>query len=468
MNNITGSISKPLNGRDGKDGVDGKSAYEIACIYGYEGTEEEWLKSLGWIDDNSIGLEKLKLYGVQMPFLKPVIVGTYVYKGAVMTDNGDGSYTVSMVNPTASHGGGFELKVVPYFDKLYIDFDFKVAEGSTFTTGGTYARIVGGALVNLKAYTTYENEHISIRIPAEVFEGHDISNGVRVFLADSEAFTWTVSNVRIAYNDYDTDNFYTDYDNLRRNVKNISEAVSTPYKNKKILYMGDSITYRNVQDVGWCRYFNEILEPSLTVNTAVSSARWCDYEDTVYDGNPRAGSNSGNTMGNQVEKLLRGKDEANANYSKVADYDDFDIIMIAMGTNDTVPTEEIEKSFTVNKEAVSLDAVDKTTFAGAFRYAVETLQRLYPNAQIFICTPIQANDLVRPYVQTKAKRDYLIELAERMSVNVVDTFSCGICGLYEVKNAEGRYLIDGLHPTPAGAEKIGKFNAKAVIEKYVG
>lgn len=35
-----------LKGADGKDGVDGKSAYEIALANGFEGTEAEWLKSL--------------------------------------------------------------------------------------------------------------------------------------------------------------------------------------------------------------------------------------------------------------------------------------------------------------------------------------------------------------------------------------------------------------------------------------
>lgn len=36
---------KPISGGGGT-GADGKSAYEIACDYGFEGTEEEWLESL--------------------------------------------------------------------------------------------------------------------------------------------------------------------------------------------------------------------------------------------------------------------------------------------------------------------------------------------------------------------------------------------------------------------------------------
>jgi len=34
------------NGQDGKDGADGQSAYEIAVLHGFIGTEQEWLDSL--------------------------------------------------------------------------------------------------------------------------------------------------------------------------------------------------------------------------------------------------------------------------------------------------------------------------------------------------------------------------------------------------------------------------------------
>ena len=36
-----------FDGKDGADGKDGLSAYEIAVKYGYKGTEQEWIKSLG-------------------------------------------------------------------------------------------------------------------------------------------------------------------------------------------------------------------------------------------------------------------------------------------------------------------------------------------------------------------------------------------------------------------------------------
>lgn len=53
MSDIKGYISIPFHGEAGE------SAYEIAKKYGYTGTEEEWVNSLGFIPDGSIGKEKL-------------------------------------------------------------------------------------------------------------------------------------------------------------------------------------------------------------------------------------------------------------------------------------------------------------------------------------------------------------------------------------------------------------------------
>lgn len=244
----------------------------------------------------------------------------------------------------------------------------------------------------------------------------------------------------------------------------------TPWKGKKILFMGDSITALGTGDRGWPKYFNEIIQPSSFVNVAVISARWCDYTDTVYDGNPvfnGPDSNHNNVMGNQVEKLLRGKDPGHPNYSRVPSYDDFDMILIACGTNDGVPSGEFENAFTADGQAVAVETVNRQTMQGAFRYTIEKLQGMYPNARIFICTPIQGYITTRSYSSAKARGDYLKLLAGRMSLEVIDTFECGICDIYEKKDANGRYLIDGLHPNAAGAKKMGLYNAAAVMRRYV-
>ena len=235
-------------------------------------------------------------------------------------------------------------------------------------------------------------------------------------------------------------------------------------KNKKILFLGDSITASSSQN-GWVTHFTNIMNPSLCVNVAVSGARFCDYSDTVYDGNPvfeGEDNNVNNVIGNQVEKLIRGKDSTNPNYVQVDEYNDFDIIFIACGTNDAKPTAQIETAFYNDTDVLPLSDVDRTTWAGAFRYAIESLQNLYPNAKIFVCTPIQSCAKTHTYSETKAKGDYLKRLCSLMSVCCIDTMQCGICGLYEKKSVNGRDLRDGLHTNENGALKIAKYNASRV------
>lgn len=135
-------------------------------------------------------------------------------------------------------------------------------------------------------------------------------------------------------------------------------------------------------------------------------------------------------------------------------------------TQKLTDTGNMEGSFTSENEMVAIEELDRRAFASAFRYSIEKLQQLYPAAKIYICTPIQGYITTRSYAQSKAKGDYLKLLAGRMSLEVIDTFCCGICDIYEKKNANGRYLIDGLHPNAAGAKKIGVFNASAVIASY--
>ena len=73
---------------------------------------------------------------------------------------------------------------------------------------------------------------------------------------------------------------------------------------------------------------------------------------------------------------------------------------------------------------------------------------------------------VEDEVDKRSKMFKSVKQIGRMSLEVIDTFCCGICDIYEKKNANGRYLIDGLHPNAAGAKKIGVFNASAVIASY--
>ncbi len=245
------------------------------------------------------------------------------------------------------------------------------------------------------------------------------------------------------------------------------------YSNKKFLFMGDSITALDMGERGWVRYFSEIIKPASHVNTAVVGARWADSANTVYNGNPiwggaPVGDDTHNVIGNQIEKILRGRDETHSNYNRVPEYDDFDYIFIAAGTNDGDNSHEPEDIDAINKqfyisrdEVLPLENANRRTWAGAVRYAYENLRRLYPNAKIFICSPIQAAENSREYKSTERKSRMLKAICNRISdVTFINTFECGICGMYEAWQHNVRDLIDGLHPNANGAKKMGEYNAR--------
>lgn len=236
-------------------------------------------------------------------------------------------------------------------------------------------------------------------------------------------------------------------------------------KGKRVLFMGDSITALYMCDRGWPRYFCEMTEPSFHASVAVAGSHWCDYKDTVYDGDPvyRSGHNPNNTMGNQVEKLKLQKAAGNSEYS------DFDVIIIACGTNDSMPesNEVTDAQFYVNGECVPLEKANRHTWGGSMRYVSESLYELYPNAHQFVCTPIQADENVRSFRSILEKGRVTKELAARLSIRYIDTLYCGIYGRYEKWENNGRSLVDGLHPNENGARQMANFIAMA-IKSYLG
>ena len=74
--------------------------------------------------------------------------------------------------------------------------------------------------------------------------------------------------------------------------------------------------------------------------------------------------------------------------------------------------------------------------------------------------PIQT---ARPEHNAKLEKTaaVLTAVAHGMSAQVMDCLhGSGICEKFEVPDGAGRYLRDGLHPTPKGQELMGRFAAK--------
>ncbi|MCH5209630.1 MAG: hypothetical protein J1F01_01565 [Oscillospiraceae bacterium] len=264
-------------------------------------------------------------------------------------------------------------------------------------------------------------------------------------------------------------NLTVDYDDATKTASISGNTSATSYKGKKVLVLGDSnsaLTSKTLEtDKGdWKHWFSEIVQPAEMNCVAVGGATLCDKEDTVYDGNPHydADNRGQNTFGNQVQKIINNH------------YEEPDVIIILYGMNDGIQNlsdEDVEAAFMKSYygyDPVPLAEVDRTTYAGAFRYVNETLRNLYPNAQIAACTPIQQAEGSRTYVKVKQTSDSIIKLARRMSIPVWDTG--GESGIYvsygDYGTAKTQDLGDGLHVNGYGARKLGRYIASKFVQYF--
>lgn len=241
------------------------------------------------------------------------------------------------------------------------------------------------------------------------------------------------------------------------------------YTGKRILVLGDSITQISGN---WTNYFSTLVEPEKLVNIAVSGATWQDKSDTgAYDGNPVSSDSAGNVIGNQVQKAVN-------NHTAGTDgYEDFDVIIVAAGTNGSLNPEKdtadlVDSQFVKTYangentfEALPLAEADRTTYAGAMRYAYETLAGIYPNAKFVICAPLQ--ECTEAYQSIYQKGELFRYIASRMGVEFWNTRDCGIYNVWEHSGMSGRYLDDGIHPNAQGSRKIAEYNAKMFRRMYV-
>ena len=235
-----------------------------------------------------------------------------------------------------------------------------------------------------------------------------------------------------------TAKFYGDFVKLGQNgYSNLS--------NKKIVIMGDSITYTDyiypdhsmvkVTD-SWVTYAMPLLGNSNFVNLAQDGASYHDWN----------GSGDYQTFTKQYELMVEKQIEP-------------DIIILAFGTNDY----QYPHTDTYNQAmaVTSKDNLDKYNWYQCLRWAYWTLTENYPDALIIIGTPLQRAD-IGPFGWI---RDGIKQMGESYCCNIVDAgVQSGIIRQYENEGAAGRYLRDGLHPNQEGKELLGKYWAWAITQ----
>ena len=411
---------------------------------------EDYMSSIniyneGKLKDKFINFESDKiLYN-----LKKLNILTRGYNNSVASPIVDGNKArYSFTYSTASNsflglGVNWDIKVG---DQLKIKLTGNYPMNSLSMYNSNPAALSTGSAYNLNTTATISNDAATFTITESLKAA---INNKTIFL--NFAIPSTDSSVEYDFT------FEIQINNDEYYFSDLVKNYGVPDTEYHALFLGDSITALGGSN-GWVAKFCNLLNINEYNNIAVSGAHLTDYSDSVYDGNPvhnGPDNNHNNVLGNQVQKIINNQ----------ATYVNPDIIMIAIGTNDGINTtlnDAYNQYYNADKSVKSLASVDRQTSAGAFRYCNEKLHELYPNAQIFWCTPIQASNQNRDVKSIINWGENLKILCSVGSYYCIDSEKCGINGLNETPNQNGEYLVDGLHLNNKGATVLSHYNASEV------
>ena len=207
------------------------------------------------------------------------------------------------------------------------------------------------------------------------------------------------------------------------------------FKNKAVVFYGDSITYgAGISLANGEKTYGTLLAEALdfdAINYAVSG-------QALALARPDRGLTAG-----VMDITLHAETNAQAHYA-----------IIAHGTNDFAAT-TVELGSKEDKPE-KLEEVE--TFYGAVRYAVNTLRAHNPNIKILFLTPIYRADRGSLYNGNMDKlTDFsaaISALAEELEYRVIDMYN-----VFDSTNFKkgGEYTADGLHPNAAGHQKMADF-----------
>ena len=268
--------------------------------------------------------------------------------------------------------------------------------------------------------------------------------------------------------------------------KLVYKETESELKNIYSAYFGDSITSDDVTGIG--TRVAEILGCKLTGNFAIGASTCSDFHNSTTNitdvdlSRPSNAYASINTLSNQVRRCLQytttsgnqiswthklsgdfnidtAKGVGLGNIDKIPNF-----IYIAISTNDGIDskTSVVDDTQTVFEQTYA--ELTRMSIASALRWAIETLQCVYPKAKIFVASPLQTSRKEGnfSYTSNLQKRDIIEKVCQFCSVEFIDSFSRSGFSTFRA-NDNG----DGIHPGADWKERIAQFVANEIKNKYI-
>lgn len=305
---------------------------------------------------------------------------------------------------------------------------------------------------------------------------------------------------------YTKNDFWVLFFDMDKSVNKVLQYVNKSAGNNahNILILGDSYSKNGDWVKGLCSGLNVAEIVNLGVVSATVRDRQTDRTTYPYTSRPTStGTNNQNVLASQVEKLKRLKTGTDLDAGEVKIYEDHtpDVIILEGGMNDwydnstkesAYPQQFITQVSNVYYKNPSgsivqgtyhiktdIETIDRTSFAGAYRYICEQLLTLFPDAQIFIVTASRFNyftDNPQIYDQIAAQQ---IKCARYCAASVIDWNGEGnISTITDCPSGSGTqsdpYTVyggtlnttDGLHPNARGGRTYGRLAANVIKQRF--
>lgn len=217
----------------------------------------------------------------------------------------------------------------------------------------------------------------------------------------------------------------------------IVENNSYDFRNKKIVFIGDSITQgvtatvdANGVPISYVNYVDESLDFARVLNHGVGGRMFGTY--------------GGEDM------------SLSSNFDNVINIDS-DIIVVYAGVNDFLSNVPDKRFGNIN------DSVSTAGYCGELRYFMERLQQYFSDKEIFfvLSYPLNKDDLIADYSDINHQpdlNDYLDiqrQLAPEYGFHVIDLYNTGLIDA-RVPDINSAYLTDSIHPNDYGYCILGR------------
>lgn len=410
-------------------GKNGLSAYELAKKDGFHGTEIEWLASLKGKDANPT-----------------LVLNTIHDKGfwgdTTIRNSFDPQINIVTTKPLkVGNLASITIDNVVLPGKAAIGVG--TLEGSTYTFA--YCKVadlsVGDTTIQLDWPIQNDNYYLFVSgKPFQTRGNGDVDAGSRFkyMLADTRNYD-TGNRIKVDGESLGSFkyNFVLNYTGKTRIDLDQILKNTMPYANKKITFLGDSVTSGGTTSNGkqafsYVDYLKDYLGAEIT-NKGLSGS-------VITEGNIENQTQSFVSRSNQIQ--------------------DQDFVTIFGGIND----------FWFNSPLGSMrDSSDNVeTFYGALKFLVENLSKKNPNAHFLFVTPLKECKEGAPHTYEDnnkfvlyknragfTEEDYvnaIKEVAAYYSVPVLDLFNSSNMNPYI--ESQRQYFVDDLHPNQLGAQRL--------------